>query len=100
MPLFDFQCRSCKHRQEHFVYPDSAALACPKCSSADYRKRFSSFRMNVEYANTSEYLEKKFNPEMQDLYRQIGKETINEDSKTLDNLFGEDKVRATYGDED
>ncbi len=56
--------------------------------------------MNIEYANTSEYLEKKFNPEMQDLYRQIGKETINEDSKTLDNLFGEDKVRSTYGEED
>jgi hypothetical protein len=61
---------------------------------------FGKFRVDVQYANTNEYVEKKLNPEVRDLYNQIGQEALNEDSQTLDNLFGTDKVADTYADTD
>ena len=100
MPLFDFKCRNCKFRKEHFVFKSSDKLQCPKCSSTEYIRQFSSFRLNVEYSNNLEHIEKKLKPELDDLYRQIGREALQEDSKTLDNLFGETQVRETYGPED
>jgi hypothetical protein len=54
----------------------------------------------VQYANTTEYVEKKLNPELKEMYAQIGKEALNEDAKTLDNIFGEQRVSDTYGESD
>jgi putative FmdB family regulatory protein len=100
MPLFDFKCRDCGSKNEHFVFTGGQNPACPNCGSKEYVRAFGKFRVNVEYANTTEYLEKKLNPEIKDLYAQIGREALNEDSKTLDNIFGETRVRDTYGESD
>jgi hypothetical protein len=68
------------------------------CGSINYVRKFGKFRVDVTYANTTEYVEKKLNPELKEMYAQIGKEALNEDSKTLDNMFGEHTVKETYGD--
>lgn len=100
MPLFDFKCRDCAFKKEHFIYIGSTNPVCPACGSSNYMKSFGRFRVDVQYANNIEYAEKKMNPEIKEMYAQIGKEALNEDSKTLDNLFGEQKVSDTYGESD
>jgi putative FmdB family regulatory protein len=100
VPLFDFLCKDCKFAKEHFVYAGGIKPKCPECGSDSYYKLFSKFRVDVKYANTTEYMQRKMMPEIQELYAQIGKEAINEDSKTLDNIFGEQKVSETYGEPD
>ena len=100
MPLFDFRCKDCKSVNEHFVYSSADKLECPECKSSNYKRLFGKFRVDVQYANTTEYVEKKLNPELKEMYAQIGKEALNEDAKTLDNIFGEQRVSDTYGESD
>jgi putative FmdB family regulatory protein len=42
MPLFEFTCRICGHRFETLVLGNRTA-SCPKCSSADLEKLYSTF---------------------------------------------------------
>jgi putative FmdB family regulatory protein len=42
MPLFEFTCRSCGHRFETLVL-GSRRASCPKCSSGDLEKLYSTF---------------------------------------------------------
>jgi putative FmdB family regulatory protein len=42
MPLFEFACRSCGHQFETLVFGNRRA-ECPKCSSADLEKLYSTF---------------------------------------------------------
>jgi len=98
MPLFDFKCQDCGVKNEHFVHLAADKLTCPSCHSDNYRKVFGKFRVDVQYANTREYVEKKLNPDLKEMYAQIGKEALDEDSKTLDNIFGDQRVKDTYGE--
>lgn len=98
MPLYDFVCSDCGARKEHFIFASSEKVMCNKCGSGNYIRKFGKFRVDVTYANTTEYVEKKLNPELKEMYAQIGKEALNEDSQTLDNIFGEHAVEDTYGD--
>ena len=52
--------------------------------------------MDIEYSNAEEWVEKKVTPHVEEAYEQIGKEALSEDTKTLDNLFGEEKVEKTF----
>lgn len=99
MALFTYLCQDCKNRQEHFVLPNSKKeLKCPKCESEAYIKEPSRFGLQVEYADNDDYMEKKIQPMVDETYAKIGKEASNEDTKTLDNLFGEEKVsKSLYG---
>lgn len=93
MPLFAFICLDCKFSKEHFLYPNAENLpACPKCGSARYSKKMSRFSVQMEYADNAEFIEKKVDPMVNEVYEKIGKEAMNEDTKTLDNLYGADKV--------
>jgi putative FmdB family regulatory protein len=42
MPLFEYQCRTCKHRFEALVV-GSRTPACPRCASEDLEKQHSTF---------------------------------------------------------
>ena len=42
MPMFEYTCRGCGHRFETLVM-GSRTPACPKCSSADLEKLYSTF---------------------------------------------------------
>ena len=99
MALFTFICEECGHRQEHFRLPNSKKeLKCPECDSERYTKGPSRFSMLVEYTDNDEFMENKIQPMVDETYGMIGKEASNEDTKTLDNLFGEEKVnKSLYG---
>ena len=99
MALFTYACEDCDHRQEHFVLQNSKkSLKCPKCDSVAYTKQPSRFGLQVEYADNDDYMENKIQPMIDETYAKIGKEASNEDTKTLDNLFGEEKVnKSLYG---
>ena len=46
-------------------------------------------------------MENKINPAVAETYSKIGKETLDQDTKTLDNLYGKEKVENTfYGADD
>ena len=97
MPLYNYRCGKCSTQQEHFLL--SAAeqqLTCPKCDSTDYNRTLTRTLMNVEYTDSKEHDERKIKPVVDELYAQIGREALTEDTKTLDNLFGTDKVEKTF----
>lgn len=102
MPLFDFKCSECAFKKEHFIASGSAKiLLCPKCNSAKYKRLLSVVSTNVEYSSAAEIVEHKIDPFVKETHEKIGREAINLDTKTLDNLFGEDKVKKTfYGNDD
>ena len=41
MPIFEYSCKGCGTQFETLVRPNSAAPACPSCSSADLEKLIS-----------------------------------------------------------
>lgn len=95
MPLHDFKCQDCGFKKEHFTTGDSK-LSCPKCESKNYAKLVSSFTMNVEYGNVRDIAENKIDPHVKSVHEKIGREALDQDTKTLDNLYGSEKVKDTF----
>ena len=101
MPMFDFRCDDCGNRGEHFIYSgDPLIKICPMCGRGDYKRQFSSFRSTVEYSNPDEHMEKIINPGVSEIYSKIGREALDEDAGTLENVFGADSVKATIAETD
>lgn len=97
MPLYDYVCNDCGFSKEHFDAPAKDIVrTCPKCESTDYNKKLSMFALNVEYSNVHDINENKIDPAVKQTYEKIGREALDHDSKTLDNLFGKEKVENTY----
>jgi putative FmdB family regulatory protein len=50
MPIYEYECRACHTRFEHFVRPtnppDPAMPACPECQSQDLERLLSMFAVN------------------------------------------------------
>lgn len=51
--------------------------------------------MNVEYSDNEEFMQNKVQPHIDEAYSKMGKEALNEDTKTAEDLFGKDKVEKT-----
>ena len=100
MPLFTFLCQECLHKQEHFVFKSSATKTCPKCNSSKYSKESAKIKMIVEYTENDMYMEKQVDPYVNDVYERMGKEALNFDTKTAENMFGREKVEKTFHKED
>lgn len=102
MPLYDYKCDDCGHKQEHYLAPNSEKkLICPSCESKKYKRLVNSFMMNVEYTSVEEINEYKIDPAVKETQAKIGREVLDQDTKTLDNIFGKDKVENTfYGTDD
>lgn len=43
MPIFEFECRSCRKKCEAFLLSKSEAPRCPSCGSTDLARLLSSF---------------------------------------------------------
>ena len=43
MPLYEYECKKCRHRFEALVASSKAAVKCPKCGSEGLDKQFSTF---------------------------------------------------------
>jgi predicted patatin/cPLA2 family phospholipase len=97
MPLCTFTCLNCSNKKEHFVYKIDAKVACPKCSSENYKRdSVCKFKAKYEYADPEEWVEKQVNPYVNEVYEKIGREALDFDTKTAENIFGEDKVADTF----
>jgi predicted patatin/cPLA2 family phospholipase len=97
MPLCVFVCEDCENRREHFIYNLDAKPLCPKCQSEKYvRTGLSKFRANSEFRDRQKWLETKVNPHVNEVYEKIGKEALDFDTKTAENMFGEEKVANTF----
>lgn len=46
MPLYEYQCQQCGHRFEALVTGSRKPEACPKCSSPEIEKQYSTFGMS------------------------------------------------------
>ena len=100
MPLFAYKCEDCSFKKEHFVYPDKTfTKPCPQCGSDKYVRRFGSFKLSIESSDPAAY-EKKISKGVNEIYADIGKEGLNQDTKTMENMFGAEKVKATYHEAD
>ena len=47
MPIYEYECRSCRHRFEMLVLP-SVSPACPECRGADLEQLISMFAVNSD----------------------------------------------------
>ena len=52
------------------------------------------FAKDITYANAAEHLANKIDPSVKDAQARIGRETLDGDTKTLDNYFGSEKVKS------
>jgi putative FmdB family regulatory protein len=43
MPIYEYQCRTCKKKFETLVFRASEEVACPKCHGTDTHKLMSTF---------------------------------------------------------
>lgn len=101
MPMFKYLCGDCGASREHFVQAGgSIEKSCPKCTSKNYIKQLSRFKVTVEYTDTRDHIENVINPGVNEVYAQIGKEATDEDANTLENIFGSDKVKDTIAEKD
>jgi len=101
MPLHNYSCPKCNFSKEHMLYANSSKeLKCPKCNSDSYNRGVSRFRMNVEYADNSEYLENKVQPHVNEIYSKMGREALSEDTKTAEDIFGTERVEKTITKDD
>lgn len=100
MPLFDFKCKECSFKKEHFVSETAFPKVCPKCKSENYVRSLSTFKLNVEYSNVKDIEEYKINPSVHETFQKIGKEALDHDSSTLENIYGKEKVEDTFHTED
>lgn len=101
MPLFDFKCLDCSFKKEHFIANNSTRiLTCPGCGSTKYDKLLPKFSVNVEYGNIQETIEKKIDPFVKETHEKIGREATDFNTKTLENIFGEERVKSTFHEKD
>lgn len=101
MPLFDFLCEECQFQKEHFLATGSIRkIKCPQCNSDNYIKLLPLFSVNVEYGSVKETVARKIDPFVKEMHEKIGREAVNSDTKTLDNLFGAERVKATFYEKD
>ncbi len=50
MPLYEYECRTCKARFEHLVFDRTAEVLCRKCGSRDITQLLSTFAVGSESA--------------------------------------------------
>jgi len=53
MPLYEYECRSCKARFENLVFDRAAEVACRKCGSKDVAQLLSTFAVGSESAKAA-----------------------------------------------
>ena len=100
MPLFNFKCKDCSFKKEHFLLNAGEQPLCPKCKSNNYFRTLGRVRMDVEYSNAQDHMENKIQPMIDETYAQIGREAMFEDTSTLENIYGTDKVKRTFYEND
>lgn len=98
MPLYDFVCEDCEHKQEHFVFSiKSYDLKCPKCGCEIYKRQVARCKSDVEYSDPQENYDKKIKPHVQDTYAAMGRDALADSTKTADDIFGTQKVKDALG---
>ena len=100
MPLEVYSCNECGFKKEHFSTKSGKVRKCPKCKSDEYLRCLGRFKSNVEYSSVEEIMENEIDPAVERVKETIGREALDQDTKTLENLFGQDKVEKTFSSTD
>ena len=55
MPIYDFKCKSCKHKFEKLIFKEEEIkeIKCPKCESKDIEKLLTTFRIGGSESSSS-----------------------------------------------
>lgn len=53
MPLYEYECRSCKARFERLVFDRTAGVFCRECGSAEVAQLLSTFSVGGESAKAA-----------------------------------------------
>ena len=99
MPLFDYKCASCGFKKEHFVLSAKVTKTCPKCSGP-YNLQMPNFKSKVAASNLEEIESKEIEPFVKEMHEKIGREAMDFDTKTLDDIYGAEKVSKTFYEKD
>lgn len=102
MPMFLYRCGKCGARKKHFIADGSARkVACVKCGeSVDYSRMLGNFQTIVNYKTVEEIIENEIDPSVERVWAKMGKEIVNGDVQTMENVFGENKMKETYYEND
>lgn len=98
MPLFIFKCEKCGSSKQHFFSTESTrVVSCAKCGETEkYKKQMGRVAMKVKHSTLADKLEAEIDPWVEETYKKIGTEMVAGDVKTLQNVFGEEKLAETY----
>jgi putative FmdB family regulatory protein len=96
MPSYDFVCKDCSFKKEHYVATADAKKNCPKCGSAAYNKKLPKVKVDVAFSSSEDFEERGIQPFREETLKKIGRETLNGDTKTLEDLYGTDRVKDTF----
>lgn len=57
MPLYEFECRSCRHVFEELVRSakDGESMSCPSCGGTDVARKMSTFAGRMGQSKTPEH---------------------------------------------
>lgn len=102
MPLFLYKCDKCNATKKHFFSTESKkVVSCPKCGNSEsYNRTFGNFNSQVKYNTLDEIFEHEITPFVNDTWTKMGRELVNGDIKTLENFYGEDKLKETFYEND
>lgn len=97
MPMFIYACETCKRSKQHFFSTVSQRVVSCVCGETEkYKKQMGKTHMLVRHSNMADKMEADIDPWVAETYKKIGTEMISGDVKTLQNVFGEDKVSSTF----
>jgi putative FmdB family regulatory protein len=54
LPVYEYECRSCKARFERLIFDHSVEVICSKCGSTDLSQLLSTFAVSTRTAKAAE----------------------------------------------
>lgn len=101
MPLFLYRCGSCGAQKKHFVSTESTKKVTCVCGEKErYVKAIGNFQSQVNYKTLEEIMENEIDPFVDQTWQKMGRDLVNGDVKVMENIFGEDKMKETFYDQD
>lgn len=54
MPIYEYECRKCRHHFEELIFTADTPIICPECRSDQVEKAFSTFGVGSTYKSPCE----------------------------------------------
>lgn len=96
-----FKCGACgKEKKHYFGSVDQVRVLKCSCGSENYNEKLGMFSSKVNYKTQEEIMENEIDPSIDNMFLKMGKEMVNGDVATMENVYGEAAMKETFYEED